>query len=202
MAAADAADELPVNSKPLFLWLGPGEKVTSPRPASLLLPVPCPEEPTVHTVFDVVQAVNEHYGNEDCPQFVGGMGETDQGVFFASTGSLDPLEYHDMIQESIQEVKLERHGIPFGAYTTGILPHDIPVHELGLRKIRVCLFAATPDEYAQVTGRDQQDFHKVCSFIANTAEQGVAVEVAVLKPYAEKARELAMSLGAQEVHVH
>ena len=41
----------------------------------------------------------------------------------------------------------------------------------------------------------------LCGFIAEAAEQGIAVEAWVLESYAGSARDLAVSLGAQNVNV-
>ena len=184
--------------KPLFLWLGEGGSNTQNK--LLLLPVPPPSKATVISPNDVLEEVNSHYTQS---HFVGGMGEEDPGVFFASIGERDSLEYSDLVQEGISLAKEERHGIPFGLYTSGIVEGSSlpPLTELGLSTLQVSLFAGSPKEYAEATGRDEKSFGSVCSFIADAVEQGMAVECGVLEKYAGTARSLAVSLGAQEVHV-
>jgi len=182
---------------PLFLWLG---AEASCERRKLLLPV-VRNIITVQTSSDIVELVNEHYENEK--YFVGGMGEGDPGVWFAAVGDKneDTLDYAPLIQESIQLVKQERHGVPFGLYTTGVVQDlKVPLSEIGVDSIQVSLFASSPTEYKEATGSDA--FGQVCGFIADASEQGVSVEVGVLKKYASSARELATSLGARHVHVY
>jgi hypothetical protein len=166
--------------------------------------------------------VNKHY---ESAHFVGGMGEgtkkvaatifqccmlylklfrsEDPGVWFATVQNCvhDALSF-DVIQESIALVKQERHGVPFGLYTSGILSEPVVVSDLGLSVLQVSLFAGNPMDYVAATGRKAADFGKCCGFIAECAEQGIHVEVGVLKQHAGSARDLAMSLGARDVHVY
>jgi hypothetical protein len=44
-------------------------------------------------------------------------------------------------------------------------------------------FAASPPDYAKVTGRSDKDFGTLCEFIMDAVEQGMAVEVGVLEEY-------------------
>jgi hypothetical protein len=153
----------------------------------------------------VLDLVNRHYASDS--NFVGGMGESDAGVWFATTvgSTKDSLDYAvDILQSSIASVKEERHGVPFGVYTTGLLSGslDIPLSEIGLSCLQVSLFAGSPDRYKRATGLDASSFGQVCGFIADAAEQGIAVEVGVLSSDAGPARDLALSLGAQAVHVY
>jgi hypothetical protein len=152
----------------------------------------------------VLDLVNKHYQADS--NFVGGMGESDAGVWFATTAgsTKDSLDYAVDIQSSIASVKEERHGVPIGVYTTGILSGslDIPLSEIGISCLIVSLFAGSPDRYMRATGLDAKSFGQVCGFIADAAEQGIAVEVGVLSSDAGPARALAASLGAQEVHVY
>jgi hypothetical protein len=186
---------------PLFIWLG-GESAGGTN--KLLLPVSAPTEPTATSPDDVLTSVNQHYATES--QFVGGMGESDPGVWFATTSTCDKdtLEFYQLVQESIALVKQERHGVPFSLYTTGIVSPglDIPLTELGLDCLQVSLFAGSPPEYKKATGQDAAAFGQVCGFIADASEQGIAVEVGVLSAYASSARDLARSLGARHVHVY
>jgi hypothetical protein len=163
----------------------------------------------VHTIEDIVQAVDEHYNTEtSSDQFVGGMGEQDLGVWFLPIPTTthhdvqnDPFLYTDLIQAAIETVRESRHGIPFGMYTSGCMTNqNIPLTELGIDTFEVSLFGSNPKQYEQCTGRN--NFHNVCAFIATAAEDGVGVEVSVLQQYATEARDLAVSLGARDVHVY
>jgi hypothetical protein len=201
--SSSAADD---GAAPLFLWLGePSPGATTTSLPKLLLPVSAPSEPTATTPEDILASVNQHYETES--QFVGGMGESDKGVWFATTSACDkdPLEFYQLVGESIALVKQERHGVPFSLYTTGIVSQglEIPLTELGLDCLQVSLFAGSPPEYKKATGQDAAAFGQVCGFIADAAEQGIAVEVGILKAYASGgARDLALSLGARDVHVY
>jgi len=152
----------------------------------------------------VLERVNRHYERS---HFVGGMGESDPGVWFAAlpSSTRDALEFAELVQESIELVKTERHGVPFGLYTTGIVdPPPIPLPELGLDTLQVSLFAGSPKDYGEATGRIDDapaDFGRACALIADAAEQGVAVEVGVLRKYASSGTQVALSLGARHVHV-
>jgi hypothetical protein len=218
---ATVVDDSPT---PLFLWLGSASDVATSDKSDesdehqhrtafkkLLLPVAyVSDDPTaniVSTSDEVLERVNQHY--EKSHNFVGGMGESDPGVWFATTphSSQDGLDFLPLIQKSIALVKQERHGVPFGLYTTGISSSSslvVPLTELGLGTLQVSLFAGSPLDYAAATGlSDKGAFGKVCGFVADAAEQGIAVEVGVLKKYATTgARDLAHSLGARHVHVY
>jgi hypothetical protein len=198
---------------PLFIWLGDDSTAATSSTSSialpkLLLPVIAPSEPTVTTPEDILRSVNQHYEAES--QFVGGMGESDPGVWFAITSACgtykDTLEFYQIVGESIALVKQERHGVPFNLYTTGLLRDGLqmpPLTELGLDCLQVSLFAGSPMEYKKATGLDDPAFGQVCGFIADAVEQGVPVEVGILKAYASGgARDLALSLGARDVHVY
>lgn len=196
--------------QPLFLWLGKEGSSTTTTTSEqhatnkLLLPVSPPSEPTVFTPEDVLASVNAYYESDQ--NFVGGMGESDPGVRFATTGggADDTLDYAALVQESIALVKQERHGVPFSLYTSGIPSQElaVPLAELGLESLQVSLFCASPPDYCKATGRDAAAFGKVCGFIADAAEQGIAVEVGILSAYASGAHDLALALGARHVHVY
>jgi hypothetical protein len=183
--------------QPLFLWLGESNNPEAPK-SSLLLPVPKPLEPTVLTPEEVLQSVNSYYEAET--QFVGGMGEDDPGVWFASI-NFDPLDYSEMVQDSISLVKEERHGVPFSLFTSGLVSPNVPLAELGLSSLHVSLYAGSPKEYAKASSNSERDFGTLCGFIVEAAEQGIAVETWVLEEFAGGARDLALSLGAQNVNV-
>jgi hypothetical protein len=198
----------------LFLWLGGGgrEEASSDHsstPPPLLVPNyysttnTTPSTGTVSTPDDILHQVNEFYEKS---HFVGGMGEEDPGVWFAAAcpgnDNEDALEYAELVQEGIFMTKQERHGVPFGLYTNGLVTPSIPLSELGLSTLQVSLYCGSPAEYAQATGRDAKAFGQLCGFIVDAVEQGVTVEVGVLESYAGSARDLALSLGAQQVHVY
>jgi hypothetical protein len=189
---------------PLFLWL-PEDK-DKPAPPLILIH-PTEASITVSSPQDVTEAVENHYHlSHDSQQFVGGMGESDPGVWFACS-TTDPLHHWRLIQESIRTVKEFRHGIPFGIHTSGVhLPKDLPpLAELGLDRVQVALLAANPKDYASATGLSdaeaQKCFGQVCGFCVTVAETGFPFEVGVLQSYASPARDLAVSLGAVDVHV-
>ena len=189
---------------PLFLCLGDGEQQESSSSFPILRPPSSSViESTVESPEDILKEVNDHYDKEQ--QFVGGMGEQDLGVWFVSGGksNQDPVEFVDICQQGIELVKQERHGIPFGLYTSGLVfPATIPISEIGLATLQVSLYAASPSDYAKATGKSEKDFGTVCGFIVDAVEQGMAVEVGVLEEYSGPARDLAISLGAQNVHVY
>jgi hypothetical protein len=191
----------------------------------------------VETARDALDRVNDHYGGpgeeeEDSSsaaannyQFVGGMGESDPGVWFAaasgdSTGDalLHP-PHAALVAESIRAVKEVRHGVPFGVYTTGLaLDAEAgsgssafpPWQDLlggGLVDcLHVSLHGATPQQYQRSTGladpgEAAKAFGAVCGFVADAADRGFAVEAWVRGEFAGPGRDLALSLGAREVHV-
>jgi hypothetical protein len=112
-----------------------------------------------------------------------------------------------------REVKGNRHGIPFGLYTSGITnaPDTISSElktEIGLSSIQVSLLSYTPDKYAslrqnQDKSQAQREFGQVCNFIVNAAESGFPVVAAVAGgEHAKGASELAKALGAVDVVVY
>ena len=162
----------------------------------------------VETVDDIVDAVNQHYSA--CSQFVGGMGEQDPGVWFAPIASSvhkddDVLGAATLplLRDAMQACREERHGVPFSVYTSGVQIADaVTVASLRFHSVQVSLWAASPVDYGHCTGRPHAVFSEVCGFVAHASECGVPVEVGVLRPYAEPARALALSLGARHVHVY
>lgn len=189
---------------PLILWLGGDHRLLLPH--SLLVPNRSKaqhvtlEDPTVSTIQELVE---DHYSQVDD---IGGMGESDQGVWFAGSAKDALLENQqiELIHESIQTIKEHRHGIPFGIYSSG---RSNPLLDWNLVaatkcKLQISLFAGTPNEYAKTSGCESKDFGQVCGLIATAAEYVSIVEVGVLKEYAASAHSLALSLGAQEVVVY
>ena len=109
--------------------------------------------------------------------------------------------------------------MPFGLVTTGISNQQKDDGELlsllqqGLSTLQVCLYAASPPDYAKATGLPaldaQQAFGKVCGFLAMAGEQyqgNVAIESIISKSLPggsqTAGRDLALSLGAQQVHYY
>jgi hypothetical protein len=199
---------------------------------------------------EICEAVNLFYGNED--HLIGGMGESDPGVTFIpkfvvsrandatpfyslpndATDLLSCSETREVIVNSIHQLKLQRHGIPFSLHTTGIIESmdqdEAAVWEdirnMKLASIQISLLAGNPADYhlASTTASEsppkdsvsvsRQRFGQVCGFISHCCEHSIArtCEVAVvgssLTPTSSKgpgaARSLALSLGAQAVHVY
>lgn len=195
-------------ASPLLLWIESSNHTTAPPPRILMPNSSSSLKLLVASPNDVVEAVDNHYTlSSDSEQFVGGMGESDAGVWFACE-TQDPLHHYPLLQESIQQVKQSRHGVPFGVYTSGVgLPSDLPpLKEIGLGSVQVSLMASNPKEYAQATGLSDAEamkaFGQVCGFCVTLHESGFPFEVCVLQPYASSARDLAVSLGAVDTHVH
>jgi hypothetical protein len=177
----------------------------------------------VSTIQDVLDAVNWHYSTSD--DFVGGMGESDPGVFFIVPTTNenteqpdDPLDHAELVTESILAVKEQRHGVPFGLYTTGIvspsIPEDVVMSCLQrLHTLQVSLYAASPPDYGKATRmasmpHAQKAFGSACSFLAMVGENRgkltleVGLSTALNSSSAKAGRDLAMSLGAQQVHFY
>jgi len=159
----------------------------------------------VESAEGVVEAVNRHYSSS---QFVGGTGKEDPGVWFAPfSETVDVLanaQTLELMETSMARSREERaHGVPFHVYTSGVNVDAAAVAALKWDSVQVSLWAATPTDYAKCTGgRNSDEFAAVCGFIAEASDLGVPVEVGVLKPYANRARDLASSLGARQVHVY
>jgi hypothetical protein len=179
----------------------------------------------VVTAEDALDRVNAHYGADDSgredssssdyQQFVGGMGESDPGVWFAAasgTSQGDALAQAELIAEAIHAVKEVRHGVPIGVYTTGWISDadDLTVPWADLLRgvvdcLQVSLHASTPQQYHKSTGLTDpgeatKAFGTVCGFIAEAVEQGFPVEAWVRSEFAGPSRDLALSLGARQVH--
>jgi hypothetical protein len=165
----------------------------------------------VASIQDVVDIVNSHYDHDARQQFVGGMGESDPGVWFAAqsrTSQLDAMLYSDLVVEAIARVKDERHGVPFAMCTTGLFFPSTSLSDLAecVDCLHVSLHASNPKEYQQLSGipslqEATRAFGTVCSFITDAVEQGVPVEAWVQSQVAGPSRDLALSLGARHVHV-
>ena len=159
---------------------------------------------SVSSISEIVQAVEQHYElTTTGGQFVGGMGESDAGVWFVPTNNSDPLRhFNDLLKASIEEVKQSRHGVPFGVYTSGTL--HVEAKELSIfSTIHVSLLAATPNDYCEAAGVFRAEFFgDVCNFLVNAQEEGLPVHAGVLKKFAAEGRDLATTLGAQHVDVH
>ena len=201
----------------LILWLESNSSTSnnsnSTRPPRILMPKSNKSalQATVSSPEDIVTAVDNHYSlseedSSSSSQFVGGMGENDEGVWFACN-DVDPLLHFSLIQQAISTVKQSRHGVPFGAFTSGVnLPADLFLSDIGLSTVQVSLLASNPTEYAQATGLSSTEamkaFGQACGFCVTVAEAGFPLQVSVLQPYASSARDLATSLGAIHVDVY
>mmetsp|Transcript_665 Transcript_665/g.1049 ORF Transcript_665/g.1049 Transcript_665/m.1049 type:complete len:249 (+) Transcript_665:117-863(+) len=156
----------------------------------------------------IASSIEEHYAIENSEQFVGGMGENDGGVWISSDTSVDTLYYWEDIRDIIEHVKQNRHGIPFGVFTSGIT-EDMEIASnlkgIGLSTIQVSLISSNPESYAAIRGikdlaKAQSDFGQVCNFIATAAESGFPVIAAVVGKHG--GAELAKALGAVDVAVY
>ncbi len=118
-----------------------------------------------------------------------------------------------MYVDIIGAVKENRHGVPFGLYTSGIVQNkDIATNlkeMIGISSIEVTLGAGDPQSYGQVVHVRNNDmdansaFGEVCSFIVQASESGFPVTVAVAGgKYAASGSELAKALGAVDVVVY
>lgn len=93
-----SSDKTTGAASPLVLWLEsdhpqPDHSATAPPPRILMPKFDENQKMIVSSPNDVMHAVDEHYNlSSDSQQFVGGMGEQDLGVWFASS-SLDPLNH-------------------------------------------------------------------------------------------------------------
>jgi hypothetical protein len=111
----------------------------------------------------------------------------------------------------IDIVKVNRHGIPFGVYTSGIITNKDIISNLkesvGISSIQVTLGSGDPQSYSQVVGtKNGMDgsaaFGEVCEFIAQVSESDFPVIAAVAGGrHAATGSELAKALGAVEVTV-
>mmetsp|Transcript_5876 Transcript_5876/g.8296 ORF Transcript_5876/g.8296 Transcript_5876/m.8296 type:complete len:292 (-) Transcript_5876:30-905(-) len=144
-------------------------------------------------------------------QFVGGMGESDGGVWFSSDGKIDTLAYWKEIRNIIEVAKEHRHGIPFGIYTSGLTnvdPIQLKEEELNISSIIVSLLSHSPNSYGSVAGIDdlstaQRKFGQVCNFIASASEVGFPVTAAIAGgKHSSAGTELAKALGAIDVVVY
>jgi hypothetical protein len=193
-------------STPLFLSLP--ETPYYDKGPRILFPSNVPIIP-VSSIADIQSAVEEHYElGGGSQQFVGGMGESDGGVWFVPTAqNSDPLHhYTELIEPSIDLVKQSRHGVPFGICTSGTVLLD-PEKTASLKKsfaiVHVSLLAANPMDYCEAAGIFREElFGDVCNFLVAAEEHGVPIHVGVLKKFSSDGRDLAIALGAQHVIVY
>jgi hypothetical protein len=154
-------------------------------------------------VSKLVDLVEAHYGesNDD----VGGMGESDQGVWLAGVGNHDVLDHVLLIHEAIQTIQQHRHGIPFRLYSSGKPKEDVDWETalVSAKKwaLQISLFAPNPPDYARLTGARTKDFSQLCGIIATVAESvpNIKLEIGVMQEYAGPTQALAASLGARQV---
>ena len=164
----------------------------------------------VSSVTDIQAAVEHHYELASAGgQFVGGMGESDAGVWFVPAVGIkdgwcsDPLHhFHHLIAPGVEAVKQSRHGVPFGVYTSGTV-HVEPTQLKLFATIHVSLLAANPMDYCEAAGVFREElFGDVCNFLVNAEEEGLPIHAGVLKKFASEGRDLAMAMGAQHVDVY
>lgn len=185
------------------------------------IPLPAPGRVNVDDVDDdemvsfIAAEIENRYSLDDkeheSRQFVGGMGESDGGVWFSSDGKIDTLAYWKEIRNIIEIAKEHRHGIPFGIYTSGLTdvdPIQLKEEELKISSITVSLLSHSPSSYGSVAGIDdlstaQRKFGQVCNFIASASEVGFPVTAAVAGgKHSSGGTELAKALGAIDVVVY
>jgi hypothetical protein len=92
--------------------------------------------------------------------------------------ALDDAEL--LVQEGIFITKQERHGVPFGLYTNGLVTPRIPLSELGLYILQVSQFVLWIA--AGICASDGGEMPKplgnyVGSIVDDAVEQSVTVEV-------------------------
>lgn len=167
---------------------------------------------TPEKVFDIVE---QHYNREN---FVGGMGESDSGVWFVSSkDGNEPLKHWEFIKESIELVKEHRHGISFGVYTSGI-SHLIPPIPLGKSGINLSFCQVTlgggydPISYQQLFLQQNDEnvavdakkcFLSVCNFIVNANEEDEpSCVISCASNGDTRVNELALNLGAVKCDVY
>jgi hypothetical protein len=206
---------------PLLLWIGDNDDARIaglgprywPRSHPLLVPsVPVVEhvvrvnEDENDAVSVLVDLVEAHYGESD--DFVGGMGESDQGVWLAGVGNHnDVLDHVLLIHEAIQTIQQHRHGIPFRLYSSGRPQEDVHWDSLQSAKkwaLQISLFAPNPPDYARLTSGSTKDFSQLCGMIATVAESvpNIKLEIGVMQEYAGPSHALAASLGARQVFAY
>lgn len=171
-------------------------------------------------ITDISAIVESHYTLDNGNQFVGGMGENDGGVWFVADcnsstcsgdGCDDTLDYWEHIRDVISSIKQNRHGIPFGIYTSGIIKDKDIANDLkgnlGISSVQVTLGSGDPVSYGQVVGIEGSSansaFGEVCNFIVSSAESGFPVTAAVAGgKHTGPGSELAKALGAVNVVVY
>jgi hypothetical protein len=208
-----------ITKQALVLWIGDDDDTvtgaggtgtaatTNPRHLARRHPLLVPSQQVIeHGVLSddawaLVDLVEAHYSRRE--DDVGGMGESDQGVWFAGVGDFDVLDHILLIQEAIQAIQEHRHGIPFRLYSSGQPATVVPWEAMPKKKctLQISLFAPTPKEYVKWTGGKQKDFTQVCGLIA-TAAESMPVEIGVLQEYEAPAQSLASSLGARAVFAY
>ena len=190
-------------SIPLFLSLP--EMPYDEKPPRILFPSHIPIIP-VSSIVDIQTAVEKHYELESGQQFVGGMGESDGGVWFVPTHTnSDPMHhYTEFIEPGIDLVKQSRHGVPFGIYTSGtVFLQEMNRLQHSFGTVHVSLLAANPMDYCEASGVFREElFGEVCNFLVAAEEEKVPIHVGVLKKFASDGRDLAIALGAQHVDVY
>jgi TatD family-associated radical SAM protein len=129
-------------------------------------------------------------------------------VVFGGYG--DSLLRVQLLCETVERVRADRHGTSFRAMTSGLFADAAtvldPLDAAGVKRVTVALNAANPQQYKDVMAPSDPTlgFSDVCSFVVAAAERGMqvsctAVENGVVDT--KKVRKLAMALGASEFRV-
>lgn len=82
----------------------------------LLMPNVLTNTSFVTSVDEIVNTVNQHYDGDSTHRFVGGMGESDPGVWFATMSGTEDVLVEDnlgMLGEAMELCRQNRHGVPF-----------------------------------------------------------------------------------------
>lgn len=224
-----------------FIWLGNKEEESDVVPSSatttsrllsemkktkLLLPVVPPLEPTIYissndndndddTINDTIyHMIDEYYTEFITIDMIGTMGENDPGVCYSMipSSNIDTLQYINIINSSINQIKEHRHGIPFGLYTTGVYDtNHIIWNEYEIDYINIPLLGSNIKQYQEISGiKNDNDAKKafgyVCSTILNATENNIKVNVVVSSLYhtsqqQTSIRDLAFSLGVTDIKI-
>jgi hypothetical protein len=199
-----------ISSPPLLLSMNQGANEYGSDNDGPRIRFPTHPLPTiVSSVDDILKAVDMHYDLDSNTSFVGGMGETDSGVWFVppiNNPRRDPLYHWDeLLKPSIEQIFTFRHGVPIGVYTSGIFPVNMDELKI-LTAVNVSLLAGNPSDYGQAAelenrGDKDQFFRQVCNFLVSAQDEGIPIHVEIFKPYASEGRDLALALGAQQVNI-
>jgi hypothetical protein len=181
------------------LFAAQGPNFSLPSSYAPFSPLPDGVEPSAQQLAAIVE---DAYDGDRWKTSVGSsMGEEDEGVWFAGQG--EPLIRLPTLLETVEIVKENRHGIPFGIETNGLFAPDVAQQlvEAGVKRMSVQMITANPKQYAELAKPHEGTggHAAVCSFVATAAEAGAAVTVTAVKiPGVDvrAAKALASALGA------